>query len=78
MSQSQRELIKRYLMRGRKLTHIQALDKFGCARLASRIHEVRQDIQRYRLPYLLHSKMIKTPSGIYIAQYWMEKKRKIN
>ena len=33
--------ILNYLKRGRGLTSLQAIDKFGCCRLASRINELR-------------------------------------
>lgn len=41
-SNSQRALIARHLNRGNPLTAMQALNHFGCARLASRIDELRQ------------------------------------
>ncbi|MFD3300271.1 helix-turn-helix domain-containing protein [Aquipseudomonas alcaligenes] len=42
-SNSQRAEIRRYLEDGNSLTALQALNHFGCARLASRIDELRQD-----------------------------------
>lgn len=39
---SQRTLIKQHLQAGHTLTALQALRQFGCARLASRIDELRQ------------------------------------
>lgn len=41
-SNSQRAEIRRYLEDGNSLTDLQALNHFGCARLASRIDELRQ------------------------------------
>lgn len=41
-SNSQRAEIRRYLEDGNSLTALQALNHFGCARLASRIDELRQ------------------------------------
>jgi hypothetical protein len=41
-SNSQRALIAEHLNRGNPLTAMQALNHFGCARLASRIDELRQ------------------------------------
>jgi hypothetical protein len=38
---SQKAKIKKYLLSGKSLTPIQALDKFGCFRLASRIGELK-------------------------------------
>lgn len=41
-SSSHRALIRRHLEAGNSLTALQALNHFGCARLASRIDELRQ------------------------------------
>lgn len=41
-SNSQRAAIRAFLERGGALTALQALNHFGCARLASRIDELRQ------------------------------------
>ena len=41
-SNSQRAAIRRHLEAGNPLTALQALNYFGCARLASRIDELRQ------------------------------------
>lgn len=41
-SNSQRAAIRAFLERGGTLTALQALNHFGCARLASRIDELRQ------------------------------------
>lgn len=41
-STSQRKAIAEFLRRGNALTSMQALNHFGCARLASRIDELRQ------------------------------------
>lgn len=38
---SQTQMIKSHLNRGWKLTPLQALDKYGCLRLAARIAELR-------------------------------------
>ena len=40
-SNSQRAAIRRHLEAGNSLTALQALNHFGCARLASRIDELR-------------------------------------
>lgn len=41
-SNTQRAMIRRHLEAGNSLTALQALNHFGCARLASRIDELRQ------------------------------------
>lgn len=40
---SQKSQIRKWLERGRKLTPLQALEKFGSFRLAARIDELRRD-----------------------------------
>lgn len=59
---SQNEKITQHLLKGKKLTALQALDKFGCFRLASRIREIRQGLP-------VKTEMIKTKSGARIARY---------
>jgi len=58
--------IKEWLMAGNKLTSLDALNMFGCMRLASRIHDLRErgmNIVKQR---------IQTASGKYVAQYSLE------
>ena len=62
-SASQCAQIKSWLLEGKKLTSLEALNLFGCMRLASRIHDLRErglDI---------HTEKIKVPSGKYVTQY---------
>lgn len=40
---TQTEQIRRHLKSGRAITPIQALDEFGCFRLAARIDELRRE-----------------------------------
>lgn len=40
---SQKELIREALIMGRFITPLDALQEFGCFRLGSRIHELRQE-----------------------------------
>lgn len=68
------EKIKGYLLKGNTLTSLQALKLFGCARLAARIYDLRNEIEDKKEPYLLHSEMIKLSNGKRVAQYSIEKK----
>lgn len=70
------EKIKGYLLKGNTLTSLQALKLFGCARLAARIYDIREEIQDNKEPYLLHSEMIKLSNGKRVARYSIEKKSK--
>ena len=62
-SASQCAQIKAWLQQGNKLTSLQALDLFGCMRLASRIHDLRN------AGLDIHTERILTPSGKYVTQY---------
>ena len=55
--------IKHWLQQGKKLTSLEALNLFGCMRLASRIHDLRErglDI---------HTERITLPSGKRVTEY---------
>ncbi len=43
LSTDQAAKILKYLQTGRKLTAIQAFDKFQCFRLAARIHDLKEE-----------------------------------
>lgn len=62
-SATQCNLIKDWLQQGNKLTSLEALKLFGCMRLASRIHDLRErglDI---------HTEKIRTATGKIVTQY---------
>lgn len=60
--QSQTERIKKYLTEHNSITPMQALNKFGCLRLAARIRELRDD------GYLIVSTTV-TKNGKRYAKY---------
>jgi hypothetical protein len=60
---SQTKQIANYLNKGRKLTPIQALNKFGCFRLAARISDLRNDGMN------ISTKIIKLDNRKQVAQY---------
>lgn len=43
MNKSTTDKIRAWLLRGYKITPLQALQKWGCMRLGARIHELRQE-----------------------------------
>ena len=55
--------IKDWLLQGNKLTSLDALNLFGCMRLASRIHDLREKGLN------IHTERIQVPSGKYVTQY---------
>ncbi len=60
---NQTDLIRKHLERGRALTPLDALAKFGCFRLAARIGELREAGMAIRV------ERVKLPSGKSIASY---------
>jgi hypothetical protein len=60
---SQNKQIADYLNKGKKLTTIDALNKFGCFRLASRINDLRNEGMK------ITTKIIKLENKKQIAQY---------
>lgn len=62
---SQRIRILRYLLNGNSLTPLEALNLFGCFRLASRVNELRND------GYPVQMRMIEQ-NGKRFAQYYVD------
>ena len=60
---SQNKQIADYLNKGKKLTTLDALNKFGCFRLASRINDLRNDGMK------ISTKIIKLDNKKQVAQY---------
>jgi hypothetical protein len=60
---SQNQQIANYLQKGRKLTAIDALNKFGCFRLAARIADLRNDGMNIK------TTIVKLKNKKQIAQY---------
>lgn len=62
-SASQCAMIQQWLLDGHSITQLDALNLFGCFRLASRIHDLRERGMK------ITATKIQTPSGKYITQY---------
>lgn len=60
---SQNKQIADYLNKGKKLTTLDALNKFGCFRLASRINDLRNNGMK------ITTKIIKLDNKKQVAQY---------
>ena len=69
---TQETAILDYLKSGGKLTSLEALDKFKCFRLASRISDLK------RHGYSIDRKMIALPSGKHVVQYSIDFKEEAN
>lgn len=63
---NQRFKILSLLQDGQTITSLDALDRFGCMRLASRISELK----RKGIP--IRSRFIKTENGKQVKEYWLE------
>jgi hypothetical protein len=63
---SQNKQIANYLNKGKKLTPIDALNKFGCFRLAARIADLRNEGMN------IVTNTIKLDNNKQIAQYWLK------
>jgi hypothetical protein len=60
---TQAKRILRYLQAGHRLTPMDALEQFGCFRLAARIHELRRE------GWNIIERTVETASGKRIAEY---------
>ena len=66
-SESQNKRIFAYLMEGHRITSLEALNLFGCMRLASRISDIRRDHPEVNIKV----DMIKTTTKKKVAQYYV-------
>lgn len=62
-SASQCSMIREWLLSGKTLTSLEALVNFGCMRLASRIHDLRERGMQIK------ATKIQVESGKYVTQY---------
>lgn len=60
---SQGEQILRHLQAGKHLTALEALQRFGCLRLAARIDDLKKD------GHAIESQMVELPNGKRVASY---------
>ena len=66
-SASQNAKILKHLMRGQKLTQLEALSRFGCFRLGARIHDLKAK------DYPIESERYKMNNGKIVARYFITK-----
>jgi hypothetical protein len=62
---TQAGLILEHLRAGNRITALEALDAFGCFRLAARIHELRRD------GWGIQERTVETRGGKRVAEYSM-------
>jgi hypothetical protein len=63
---SQTNAILEYLSKGKTLTPLETLNKFGCFRLGARIYDLKKQ------GYEFNTVMVKIPSGASVAQYSLD------
>jgi hypothetical protein len=62
---TQAQVILDHLLAGKPLTALDALNEFGCFRLAARVHELRKE------GYDIEEVMVSTKAGKRHAQYFI-------
>ena len=67
-SESQNKRILGYLMKGNRLTSLEALSMFGCMRLASRISDIRKNHPDINIVV----ERIETATKKKVAQYYIQ------
>ena len=64
-SASQAAQILAYMMRGNRITPLEALDLFGSMRLSAVIFTLRER------GYVIQTEKVKTNTGKYVSAYWI-------
>jgi hypothetical protein len=64
-SQSQESKILDYMLRGNRITGMDALQMFACFRLPARIADIE------KRGFKIQSQFITTPTGKRVKQYWI-------
>lgn len=64
-SKSQTDQILEWMLSGRTITPLEALNRFGCNRLAARISDIKAR------GYLVYSEFVTTNSEKKVKQYYM-------
>ncbi|QTX32863.1 hypothetical protein KAR29_02775 [Aminithiophilus ramosus] len=68
-TKNQRQKVLGWLRDGRSLTSLEALSRFGCLRLASRIAELK------KMGFPVEKEMISVESGAHVARYFLTTSR---
>ncbi len=64
-SQSQESLILDHMLRGHRITGMDALNLFGCFRLPARIADLKER------GFRINSEFVTAPSGKKVKAYWI-------
>jgi len=66
---AQKDMVLGYLQKGKSLTPLEALEKFGCFRLAARVHDLRN------AGHNIVASVYETSSGKHVARYSLKASR---
>ena len=64
--ESQNKQILNYLKRGHRMTPMDALELFGCFRLAARVYDLRQE------GHNISKQIIELSNGVNVAEYYLQ------
>jgi hypothetical protein len=64
-SKSQTDRILEYMLSGKSITPLEALNKFGCLRLGARIADIKAK------GYLVYSEFVSTPTEKKVKRYYL-------
>ena len=64
-SKSQTDRILEYMLTGKSITPLEALNKFGCLRLGARIADIKAK------GYLVYSEFVTTPTEKKVKRYYL-------
>lgn len=69
-SQSQESLILDYMLRGHRITQLEATELFGCTRLAARISDIEKRLGRAPQRQMISVKN-RYGNTVKVMQYWI-------
>jgi hypothetical protein len=67
---SQNGRILKHLLQGRKITQLEALQRFGCLRLSGRIYDLKE------AGYLIECELHTTNNGKRVGRYFIKKENR--
>lgn len=67
---TQNRAILDYMMQGHAITSLNALNKFGCMRLTSRIHDIK------KMGVIVDDEWVKGGNGKKYKRYWISSKER--
>lgn len=72
MKETQTEAILADMRQGMSVTALDALNRYGCFRLAARINDIR------KLGHVVHVETVEVAGGKRVARYWMDQPEQLS